>query len=161
MPTDIKKHLSGQKWGDTKEFVPPVLNIPADAYGPDELNYKMTVAEFEHEHACKEIMALEVAVTIRTKKTMIIIGAHAWDMLQNKKLAEYLQKTFEEDPKFRLTKDLYDAFIHIEHQELFDKYNYYEKLAKHAKDTHEMLQKQLGWYQSIMKREVAELTKTG
>jgi hypothetical protein len=145
-----------QDWRDY-DYVAPPMDVPKGAYGPEELNRRMTVAQFEHDHACREMAKLEVAVTTRRKKTMVILSSRRFELIQNERLRQHLVEIFLVDPKFRITKELYDTFIYLEHEEMSAKYHYYETMAATAKDDHEMLQKQLSWYQSILKRETAEL----
>jgi hypothetical protein len=149
-----------QDW-QNYDYVAPPIDVPKGAYGPEELNRRMTVAQFEHEHATRELRKLEVAVSVRKKKTMVILSSQRWELIQNARLREHLIEIYRVDPKFRITKELYDTFIYLEHEEMFAKYHYYETVATQAKDDHEMLQRQLSWYQSILKRETAELMGSG
>lgn len=130
-------------------------------YSPDDLMYKMSCLEYEFEYATAQMQQIEVKKTIREMKTKVILSSRSFHLLTNEKLRSHLIECFDRDPKFRITAELFEAFIFIEHQEIFEQYNFYEKAAKQAKERHEMLGRQLSWYQTKAKREIAEMDKLG
>lgn len=149
--------MDSEEYGGT-EFKMP--EIPANHnfdYTPEELRKKMGEASWRFEQACMRMSKLRVTKTIRQKKTMIILGARRFDMLVNTKLREYLKETFEKDSKLRPTKEQYDAWVHVEHQAVFDEYEFFEAQAKEAEKDHEHWGWQLSYHQSLMKKDGIEM----
>lgn len=129
-------------------------------YTYEELQQKMAQAEYEFSFASEQLDKLEVSKTIREMKTKVILSSRQFHLLQNEKLRAHLIECFSVDPKFKITGDLYAVFTHIEHQEIFDKYNFYEKMAKRAEKDHEMLSKQMSGMQTKVRFAGQELQKT-
>lgn len=130
-------------------------------YSPDELLQKMGEAAWVFEQANRKLQKIAVTKSVREKKTSVILSSRRFDLLQNEKLKAHLIECFDVDPKFRITGELFSNFIYVEHQALFDEFTFYELLAKQAEKEHEMWQKQLGWHQSEIKKEVAEMQVLG
>lgn len=125
-------------------------------FTPAELNEKMARAAWEYAQAIRHIRRLERARAVRIAKTMVILSSNSLDLVTNERLREHLRLVIQ-DPKFRWTKELFAQYIYIEHQKIMDEYNVWERVAKTAEVEHEMWSKQLGWHQSQMKRDAAEL----
>lgn len=142
------------------EFEKPKVDPPPPEmqFHPDELLQRMNFAAYEYRQAIEGMRKLETSKNLREKKAMVIIGARRFDMLTNTKLAEYLQVTFTVDPKLRPTKEQYEAWIYIEHQQVFDAYRFWEAQAKQAEKDHEHWGRQLSWYQSELKHDGIELS---
>lgn len=140
---------------------PPPAPEPIDFSGydfsPEELRQRMGLSAFEFRQAIEGMRALEVIKGVRSKKTMVILGARQFHMLQNTKLRDYLYATFTADPKLRPTKEQYEAWVHVEHQQLYDEYAFWEAQAKQAEKDHDHWARQLSWYQSELKHEGIEL----
>lgn len=142
----------------------PDFAVPPDHgfhFSPDELLQKMGSAAWVFEQANRKLQKIAVTKTIREKKTSVILSSRRFDLLTNVKLREHLYECFNVDPKFKLTRELYDNFIYVEHQALFDEFTFYEMLAKQAEKEHDMWQKQLSWHQSVVKKEAAEIQVLG
>lgn len=122
---------------------------------PDELRRRLGLAAWEFEQANRKLRELESRRVVREKQTRIILLAKRWDLIQNERLRLHLLHCYE-DEKFKPTKEDLESFIFIEHREIFDEYNYFEKLAKQANREFEMWQSQLMWYQSKMKHDRLE-----
>lgn len=134
--------------------------IPKDHnfdYTPEELRQRMGLASWQYHQAIEGQRRLEVTKTIREKKTYVILGARRFDLLTNEKLRGHLVDTFEKTPALRPTKEQYEAWIHVEHQAVFDEYYYWESQAKQAEKDHEHWARQLSWHQSTMKKDGIEL----
>ena len=127
------------------------------SFSPQELLDRMQLAAWEYRQAIEAMRKLETSKNVREKKTMTIIGARQFDMLTNTKLRDYLYATFTADPKLRPTKEQYESWVYLEHQHIFDQYRYWEAQAKQAEKDHEHWGRQLSWYQSDLKQQVAEL----
>lgn len=130
-------------------------------YTVDELQEKMARAEFEYHFASKKLDEMQVQKTVREMKAKVIMASRSWHLLTNRKLADHLRRCFEVDPKFKITKELYEAFVYIEHQDLMEPWMYYEQMRDHAFKDHEMLGRHLSWYQSKLKQEKSELDSYG
>ena len=136
-----------------------VFEVPSytgPGYSPEELLQKMAHSEYEYDFAKRKVEALEVKKLVRENKTKVIMASRSFHLLQNEKLRQHLEDCFTLDPKFRITGELYEAFVYIEHQQIFDEYSFYEKLMKRAHDQHEMLGRQLSYHQTKLKQEQNE-----
>lgn len=127
---------------------------------PDELREKMGKAAWEKEKAARELRKISQTVNIRKHKTTTIILSRKFDLIQNAKLREHLIACAE-DPKFKPTKEQIEGFVFLEHQEVMEKYEFYSDVSKQASEEHEMYAKQLSWYQSLIKKAIADKDGSG
>lgn len=137
----------------------PVYDGPG--YSAEELERKIARAEYEYSFANDKLRTIEVAKTIREKKTKVILSSRRFEFIQNQALRAHLIEIFQVDPKFKWTKEVYESIIHIEHQEIFDAYYFYEKMANQAKEDYKMLSILLTWKMSKIKQDIAERGNAG
>lgn len=127
---------------------------------PETLIEEMGKASYEFTAANRELRKIELKVYEAIAKTSIMIYAKNISKLKNTALKTHLTACFD-DPKFKPTVEFVKHCNQLEHQELLEKYQIAEMVAKQAKDEFEMWQKQLMWHQSKMKMSQLELMSLG
>lgn len=127
---------------------------------PEALMKLMEEANSEFARANRVMRGLEVEKMHAEARTAVILVAKRVDLLTNEGLKAQLSVCLK-DSHFRWTKELLEKFSYLENQEIFEKYNEAEKIAKQAQKEFEMASSQLIYHQSQNKLKSAELASLG
>lgn len=146
--------LIGKMETDFANFLETIGNPPQ--YSEDELLQNMGKSAFEFDSAHKFLAKYAGVINKRRAKLRTIILAKRFDLLQNDALKAHLESCFS-DIKFKPTKEDLDNFIDVELGIMAEQVAQAEDTAKKSEKLHDMWQKQISWYQSVLKRETAEL----
>lgn len=125
-------------------------------YSEQEILEKMGHAAYQFETASTFLIKYSSQIEKRVAKIRSKILSKSTEMIENESLKAHLTKIFENE-KLRLTKEDIEGFINIELGEISEQMTRAEVIAKRAEKAHEMWGKQLSYYQSILKKEAAEL----
>lgn len=130
-------------------------------YPVEVLRENMGRCAWEYRQAIVEMRKLEVTKSIREKKTKTILASRRFGLLTNEKLRDHMFEIYKQSPGFKITADLYESFIHLEHQQVFDVYRYYEAVAEQASKEYDMWARMMSWHQSELKHDGIELSTLG
>jgi hypothetical protein len=164
MPNNYVDELPQQMEDDFLGFLNDLDSRPL--YSEKELLQLMGFAAYEFDTAEKFLAKYGVTVLKRRQKLRVIILAKRFDLLQNEKLKVHLAQCFKEsenpkDSKYKPTKEDLDSFIDTELGIMAEQIERAESIAKAAGAAHDMYSRQLSWYQTAMKKEIAELAALG
>lgn len=124
-------------------------------YTPDQLMQKMATSAWLFEKNAKFCHDNFRYYQRRIQKARVLILARRFDLIQNEKLRAHLELVFA-DPRYKPTKEDIAGFVYVETLDISEVYEKAELTAKLAEREHEMWSKQLGWYQSEIKKQHAE-----
>ncbi|MBS3914425.1 MAG: hypothetical protein KG003_07995 [Bacteroidetes bacterium] len=138
---------------DFQVFLDSLDNKPK--YTEQELLEKMGYEAYQFTQASNFLIKYSSSIQKRRVKIRTILLAKRPDLIQNPKLKAHLEKCFE-DIKFKPTKEDIDSFIELELGDIHSQMQKASERMKASEKLHDMYQKQLSWYQSVLKRETAE-----
>lgn len=139
---------------DAKAF--DEIEIQKPKYSESEILEKMGHAAYQFETASNFLIKYSAEIEKRKAKIRSKILSKSLHLIENDSLKAHLEKIFENE-KLRLTKEDIEGFIAIELGKISEQMMRAETIQKRAEKAHDMWSKQLSYYQSILKKEAAEL----
>lgn len=125
-------------------------------YTEQEILEKMGHCSYQFEVATNFLIKYSSQVDKMRAKIRSKILSKSAHLIENDALKVHLETIFANE-KLRLTKEDIEGFISIELGQIEEQINRAQVIAKNAEKAHEMWQKQLSWYQSVMKKETTEM----
>lgn len=158
MPNTFTDIIADSMSKDTEALDTSVLRKPV--YSENDILKNLGYAAYQFESASNFLIKYTAQIDKRRAKIRTKILSRSVELIENTQLRIHLIAIFENE-KLKLTKDDIDGFVVIELGDLFEQLSRAELLMKSAEKAHDMWQRQLSWYQSVLKRETAELMALG
>lgn len=132
------------------------LELQKPVYTEQEIIEKLGHSAYQFEVASNFLIKYSAQIEKRKAKIRSKILSKSIEMIENSALKAHLIVIFENE-KLRLTKEDIEGFINIELGEISEQMSRAEIIAKRAEKSHDMWSRQISYYQSILKKETAEI----